>query len=170
MKTAEFLDLLVRFAERPMPAHTGIGRHVYLWHGEVERLIAAVPGAAMRRLDLHDLAAELPQAPRAVDAARRVLLQAIRSRLAGLAVAERQHIVVVTGCDLLSRYGAALAPFFEIASDRTAVVFAVSPAETQFQPTAPLPDYVSLDARAPFNHLHSILGERAVIDSIEELP
>lgn len=169
MRPAEFLDLLVRFAERPAPAPAG-RRHAYLWHGEVDRLTVALRGSAVRRLDLHALAAALPQAPRAVDAARRVLLQALRSELAGLTAPERQAILVVTGCDLLSRYNVALTPFFEIASDRTAVVFAISPAETQFQPNTPLPEYVSLDPRAPFNHVHSILGEGMVVDSIEELP
>jgi hypothetical protein len=168
MSPAEFLDLLVRFAERPIPALAG--RHVYLWHGDAERLVAALPGSAVRRLDLHALAAALPQAPRSAEAARRLLIQALRSQLGGLYALDRQQILVVTGCDLLSRYGVALTPFFEVASERLAIVLAIVPDETRFQPAEPLPDYVSLDARAPFNYLRAILGDGVTIGSVEELP
>ena len=166
MNQEEFLDLLRRFAERPMPALEG--RHVYLWHGDVALLRRALPGHTVRTLDLHALAANLPQSPSSMDGARRVLLRAIRLQIVDLLSSDRQQVLVVTGCDLLSRYRVPLGSFFEIASERTAVVFAVSPDETYFQLTEPLPEYVSLNPRAPLDYLRGALGEGAVITTIEE--
>ena len=60
MNQEEFLDLLRRFAERPMPALAG--RHVYLWHGDVDPLRRALPGHTLRTLDLYALAASLSKA------------------------------------------------------------------------------------------------------------
>jgi hypothetical protein len=166
MNQGEFLALLSRFAERPMPALAG--RHVYLWHGPVDLLRRTLPGHTLQPLDLHALAAGLSQAPRSVDGARRLLLRAIRPRLAGLLPPDRQQVVVVTGCDLLSRYRVPLGPFFEIASERTAVVFVVPPEETRFQPAEPLPEYVSLNSHAPLDYLRGALGEGASIATVEE--
>jgi len=98
-----------------------------------------------------------------MDGARRVLLRAIRLQIADLLSSDRQQVLVVIGCDLLSRYRVALGSFFEIASEHTAVVFAVSPAETDFQPTEPLPEYVSLNPHAPLDYLRTALGEGNVI-------
>jgi hypothetical protein len=162
----EFLDLLCRFAERPMPALGG--RHVYLWHGDVDPLGRALPGHTVRTLDLHALAASLSQAPSSMDGARRMLLRTIRPQIADLLSSDRQQVLVVTGCDLLRRYRVPLGSFFEIASEHTAVVFAVSPAETYFQPTEPLPEYVSLNPHAPLDYLRGALGEGAVIATVEE--
>ncbi len=166
MNQEEFLDLLRRFAERPMPALGG--RHVYLWHGDVAFLRRALPGHTVRVLDLHALAASLSQSPGSIDGARRVLLRAIRSQIADLPSSDHQQVLVVTGCDLLSRYRVPLGSFFEIVSECTAVVFAVSPAETYFQLTEPLPEYVSLNPHAPLDYLRGALGEGAVIATAEE--
>jgi hypothetical protein len=166
MNQGEFLDLLHRFAERPVPA---LGeRHVYLWHGDVAPLRRALPDHTLRTLDLHTLAATLSRSPSSLDGARRVLLQAIRSQIADLHSSDRQQILVVTGCDLLSRYRVPLGSFFEIASERTVVIFAIPPDETYLQFTEPLPEYVSLNPRAPFDYLRGALGERAVIATSEE--
>ena len=78
-------------------------------------------------------------------------------------------VLVVTGCDLLSRYRVPLGPFFEIASEQVMIVLVVSPAEIRFRPAEPIPDYVSLDADAPFDYLRSAVGEEAVINTVEEL-
>lgn len=168
MTSDEFLDLLSRFAERPMPAL--VGRHVYLWHGSVDYLTAALSGSIVRTLDLHTLAATLSQSPRSIDAARRLLLQALRLHFADWRTPNHQQVLVVTGCDLLSRYRVPLGPFFEIASEHTAVVLTIPPLETHFQPAEPLPDYVLLDSHAPFDYLREALGEGAVINTVEELP
>ena len=166
MNQEEFLDLLSRFAERPLPAPWV--RHVYLWSGEADPLWRALPGSAIQNLDLHTLATSLSQAPSSMDGARRALLRAIRSQLDTLLSSSRQQVLVVTGCDLLSRYKVPLGAFFQVASERTAVVFVVSPAETFFRPPEPLPAYVSLNPRAPFDYLHRALGEEAVIVTVEE--
>lgn len=167
MTRDEFLDLLSRFAERPLPALTG--RHLYLWHGSVEHLRAVVPGNVAQTLDLHTLAATMPHAPRSIDAARRLLRDALRSQLAELPTLDRQQVLVVTGCDLLSRYRVSLRPLFEIASEQVMVVLVVSPDETHFRPAEPIPDYVSLDPDAPFDYLKGVVGEKAVINTAEEL-
>jgi len=166
MNEEGFLDLLSRFAERPMPALTG--RHVYLWHGHVKPLTGVLPGKVSRVLDLHALAAALPQAPQSIDRARRMLLQAVRSEITDLLSSDRQHVLIVTGCDLLSRYRVPLGSFFEVASEHTAVVLTYPPAETHFQPSAPLPEYVSWNPRAPLDYLSKALDRGAVIDTVEE--
>lgn len=166
MNQEEFLDLLSRFAERPMPALAG--RHVYLWHGYLDPLTRALPGKVSRILDLHALAAALPQAPRSIDRARRMLLQAVRLQIADLLSSDRQRVLVVAGCDLLSRYRVPLGSFFEIASEHTAVVLTLPAAETRFQPSAPLPEYVSWNPHAPLDYLCKALDTGAVIDTVEE--
>lgn len=161
MNQAAFLDMLSRFAKRPLPAL--VGRHVYLWHGDADSLTNALPDDVIQRLDLHRLTAESPQAPRSIDAAQRVLLQAIRSQITDMLSFDRQQVLLVSGCDLLSRYQLSLGSFFEIASEYTAVVFAIPAAETHFQPIEPLPEYVSLDPHAPLDYLRRALGEENVI-------
>jgi hypothetical protein len=167
MTCDEFLDLLSRFAERPLPALTG--RHLYLWHGSKEYLTSALRGNVALTLDLHDLAAKLPRSPRSIDAARRLLRDTLRSQLADLLMLDRQQVLVVIGCDLLSRYRVPLGPFFEIASEQMMVVLVVSSAETHFRPAEPIPDYVLLDPDAPFEYLRTAMGEEAVINPAEEL-
>ncbi len=168
MTRDEFLDLLSRFAERPLPALAG--RHVYLWHGDAQGLTTVLAPSLLRILDLHTLAATLPQSPRSNHTARRRLQTALRSYLADLGTLSHQQVLVVTGCDLLSRYQVPLGPFFEIASEQLMVVLVIPPSETYFRPSEPLPEYVVLDARAPFHYLCAALGERSVINTVEELP
>ena len=167
MNQAEFLDMLSRFAERPMPSLTG--RHVYLWHGPLDPLTKALPGHVSRSLDLHGLAAALPQAPHSIDGARRLLQQSIRDRLTDLTSEEHQQVLIVTGCDLLSRYRVPMGSFFEIASELTAVVLTLTPAETRFRPSVPLPEFVSWKPSAPLDYLCKALDKGAVIDTVEEL-
>ena len=166
MNQDEFLELLSRFAERPVPALSG--RHVYLWQGHPPSLTKGLPGNVSRILEIHTLASSLSQAPGSIDAARRLLLQAIRAELAEVASKQRQQILVVTGCDLLSRYRVPLGPFFEIASEHVAIVLTLSPAETSFQPSTPLPEYISWSPRAPLDYLCGVLDKGAVIDTVEE--
>ena len=137
MNPSEFLALTARFAERPFPAQ--VGRHVYLWHGKTEALLVAIPGTALCTLDVHRLAAGLSRAPRSLDAARRLLRRTLRSRLQELVSPHGQQVLVVTGCDLLSRYRVPPALFFEWASERTMIVLILSPDESCFEPPVPLP-------------------------------
>ena len=164
MNQEEFLDLIRRFAARPLPAPAG--RHVYLWHGETSSLMRAVPGHAARTLDLNVLAAGLPEAPMSTDGARRVLLRAIRDKVGDLVFSEQQQVLIVTGCDLLSRYRVPLGSFFEVSSERTAVVLVVPPVETRFRPAEPLPEYVSLTPHAHLDYLRAALGEGAIIATV----
>ena len=128
-----------------------------------------MPGNVARTLDLHALAATLSGSPRSADAARRLQRDALRSQLADLPTLDRQQVLVVTGCDLLSRYRVPLGPFFEIASEHLMVVLLVSPTETRFRPAEPIPGYVSLDPDAPFDYLRTAVGAEAVINTVEVL-
>jgi hypothetical protein len=156
MRRDKFSELVTRFAERPMPALQG--RHVYLWEGEVSSLQALMPPSIRTPLDLHRLAAALPSAPRAEDEARRRLRAAILDHLHRDRAEEGQHILVVTGCDLLSRYRVPLAPFLEVVSERLMVVFAVAPRETHFAPITPLPSYVHMTPAAARDYLRAQLA------------
>ena len=167
MNSDAFFTLLSHFAERPLPAR--VGRHVYLWLGSTESLKHTIPSHVLRVLDLHQLAAGLSGAPRSVDAARRLINRALRSQLDDLISLCRQQVLVVTGCDVLSRYQAPLIPFFEIASEHVMVVFTVRPAETHAQPIDPLPDYVSWNPGAPLEFMRSAISKEAVISHMEEL-
>ena len=167
MTAEEFLGLVGRFAGRPMPAVHG--RHVYLWHGDMDRLVNAAPADVCRALDLHSLAATLLKAPRALDEARQLLRRAIQQQLDAWRHAPHQQVIVVTGCDLLCRYQVALAPFFAAASECVMVVMVVSSAETAFQPAEPLPEYVALNPRAALDYLRAALDQpEAVINPDQE--
>jgi hypothetical protein len=166
MKRDEFTQILQHFAQRPMPALRG--RHVYLWHGELDSLRAILPGGLDTWLDLHQLAVDLPRAPRSRDEAGRLLRQAIQSGLDGLVPAQPQQVVMVTGCDLLSRYQVPISPFFERASDSFMVIFIVPSAETRFDPTVPVPRYVSLKPEAPFDYVQAQIANAGVVVIGEE--
>ena len=168
MTKDELFDLIQRFAQRPLPAVAG--RHVYLWHGELPKLKMAAPAQVWAQLDLHPLAAALPHAPRASDEAARLLRQAISARLDELIQPERQQIIVITGCDLLSRYQVPLQPLFERASESCLLILVVSPDETHFHPAAILPEYVSFHPDAPFKYLREVVWENAVIDTVQSAP
>lgn len=168
MNRDEYLDLLSRFSGRALPAQ--VGRHVYLWHGSTSSLTAAIPGSVGRCLDLHKLAAALTHTPRSIDAARTLLSRAIRLQLDDLISPHGQQVVVVTGCDLLSRYRVRLPLFFERASEQVMIVFVVPSDESRFQPSVPLPGYVALDPGAPLEYLADALDRRAMIDNTEEFP
>lgn len=165
MTKDEFFKLISRFAQTPLPAVNG--RHVYLWHGSLEGLKRNIPTETLGSVDLHHLAAMLPRAPRARDEARRLLDQAIQTTLTEQLKFDHQQIFVVTGCDLLPRYEVPLNSFFEIASETHLVILVVSLIETNFQPSHPLPSYVTLDPTIPFNYLQAMMGATATIGDSE---
>jgi hypothetical protein len=167
MTQDELLDLISRFSQRPLPALGG--RHVYLWHGSWEGLKGAIPTQVVAHLDLHRLAATLERAPRARDEASRLLRRAVQKELNERLTSDSQQILVVTGCDLLSRYQVSINPFFQVASEKHMVILIVSPAETYFQPSEPLPDYVTLDASAPFDYLQAAVGPEATVNVTEDV-
>lgn len=165
MTKIELFNLISRFIQRPLPAVNG--RHVYLWHGSPEELKRKVPAEALVLIDLHHLAATLSRAPRRRDEARRLLGQAIQTILTEKLTFDHQQIFVVTGCDLLSRYEVPLSPFFELTSERHMFIFIVPLAETNFQPSLPLPSYVMLDPTKPFKDLQAMVGGAATISDAE---
>jgi hypothetical protein len=167
MTQTEFLNLVSRFANRPLPALNG--RHIYLWHGQLNRLEAAIPpGLSTTRINLHHLVSTLPRTPRAHDEARRLLARTIQQNLPERLISNNQQIYIITGCDLLSRYQLSLQSFFQLASETQMVILVVPLSETQFQPVVPLPGYVELDAAAPFEYLQTALGSRATITMDED--
>ena len=162
MRREKFSEMVKHFAERRLPALQG--RHIYLWEGELGSLQALVPLSVRETLDLHELAAAVPRAPRAEDEARRLLRGAILSRLDDECTTEQQRIVLVTGCDLLSRYRVPVAPFLEVVSERFMVVFAVAPRETNFAPVGPLPSYVHMTPAAPRDYMRAqVAGTGSVV-------
>lgn len=161
MRREKFTEIVKHFAERRLPAQQG--RHIYLWEGELASLQALVPGRVCKSLDLHELAAALPRAPRVEDEARRLLRRAILGRLEHEYTTEQQRIVVVTGCDVLSRYRVPLAPFLEVVSERFMVVFAVAPRETNFAPIRPLPSYVHMTPAAPRDYMRAQLAGTGLV-------
>lgn len=156
MRREKFTEIVKHFAERPLPALQG--RHVYLWQGEMASLQRLIPPSGFTSLHLHELAAELPRTPRAEDEGRRLLRGAILGRLDEERAKQGQRILVVTGCDLLSRYRVPIAPFLEVVSESFMVIFAVAPRETDFAPIGPLPSYVHMTPAAPRDYMRAQLA------------
>lgn len=123
----------------------------------------AVPTGLLVSLDLHCLAATLSRAPRTRDEGGRLLRRAIQTKLDEQLASDSQQVFVVTGCDLFSRYQVSLNPFFQLASEKRMIILVVPVAETNFQPSSPLPGYVVLDAAASFDYLHAAVGSTATI-------
>jgi hypothetical protein len=162
MNTMEFAALLAQLAQRPVPPI--VGRHVYLWHGDLVDL-RRLPAAGLAvELDLYTLAAGLPRMPFALDEARRLLQAGIASWLGEHAPGPGIHqVVVVTGNSLLQRYRVTLDAFFQASTEARLVVFVVSRRETDFKPVHPMPAYVELEPSATFEFLRSKLGDHALI-------
>ena len=168
MTKAELLDLVSRFADRPVPA-LATGRHVYLWHGQLNYLKAALPtDLSISPIDLHQLTVALARTPRADNEAQRLLRQVIQQEINTYLTSNSQQIFVVTGCDLLSRYRVSLNPFFEIASEKRMIIFVVSSSETRFQPPPSLPTYIELNPAVPFEYLQTFIGLAATISADED--
>lgn len=163
MTKDELFNLIQRFSSRPIPATAG--RHVYLWHGDLNGLRAIIPPGILQSLDLHRLVANLAHTPRPKDEAARLIQNIIRDEL-DKTISIGQQIVVVTGCDLLSRYVVPLKAFFQIASETTMIILALSATETNFKPNFVLPDYISFNPAASFTYLKEILGESATIEGL----
>lgn len=162
MQTDQFNDLLANFTRRPVPPVTG--RHVYVWHGELAALKAALPGGLAVELDLYALAATLSRTPYALDEARRVLLAAVQAWLRDyMPAAGQRQVIVVTGCTLLARYRLSLESFFQASGDARMIVFVVTPTETDFNPVRPLPPYVTVQPAATLDYLRATVGEPAIV-------
>jgi hypothetical protein len=162
MTRDEFLQLIARFAKRPIPSTEG--RHVYVWQSTAEELDAKTLRGLVATLDLHKLCHALERTPSTTEAARRVLTDAIGKWLSQELVRDdRQRVLAVTGCDLLMRYRVSLSPFVQLASENRLVAFVVPADESRYKPNQSLPPYVRLQPNATLSYLKSHLGESAVI-------
>lgn len=157
-----FVQLLARFAKRPIPSTEG--RHVYVWLGSLDDLTASAPRGLVQVLDLHDLCRTLERTPNTTEAARTVLKNAISGWLEReFPKDERQRVLAVTGCDLLMRYQVPLSQFVQLASESKLIALIVSPDDRAYKPLKPLPAYVHLQTDATLSYLKSHLAENAVI-------
>jgi len=161
MTRDDLFSLIQRFSQGPLPALDK--RHVYVWHGEPEVLHDAIPAAVLVEINLHQLAATIDRAPRAQDEAMRLLRAALERLLKSNRRADRQQVFFISGCDLLSRYRVPAKSLYALASEQHMIILAVSPAETRFQPSSHLPDYVSLNTSATLDYLRSLIGEAATV-------
>ena len=162
MNEDELFGLIQQFTERPVPSTDG--RHVYLWHGDLEILRKRIPQKIIGLLDLHQIVAELPRTPNSQDEAARLLRKVIQKKLYQFGQTNLQQISLIVGCDLLSRYKVPLTDFFALASETQMFIFVVLPEETHFRPTSPLPDYISLNPLSTLNYLRGAFGETNTID------
>lgn len=146
----------------PVVATAG-GRHLYLWYGDPKRLEEMIPPALLQRLDLYALTSSLPRAPYAADEARRLLRDLIEQELRARAMPDACQVLVVSGCNLLARYGVPLQPFYAFVSDSRVVVLAVAREESEFLLPQRLPDFVRLAPTETFVALSRAVGERNVV-------
>ncbi len=165
MNKCDLFSLTKQFAERPVPAT--IGRHIYLWHGDLGPLRTKLPQKIVHLFDLHSLVSDLPRTPYSQDEGSRLLRKAIQNYLFNYEAYDSQHIILITGCDLLSRYKVPITDFFSLASEALMFIFIVVSGETNFKPTSSLPDYVSLNPSSTYNYLRATIGEAATINQSE---
>jgi hypothetical protein len=166
MSYNDFVDLIAAFCKRPTVSTEG--RHVYLWHGDLNKLKTIIPVRCHSVLDLYQLAKSLERTPRANDEARRLLNKVLKEKLSDALVENRQHVLIVIGCDLLSRYSIPLKMFFEVSSETVMVIFVVSNLESKFKPNEVLPDYISLNPTSTLAYIKDVLGENATIEASME--
>jgi hypothetical protein len=165
---SHFVELITTFCKGPTVSTEG--RHVYLWHGELGKLKSVIPARSQSILDLHHLAKSLERTPRATEEAGKLLRKALKEKLSDALTEDQQQVVIVLGCDLLSRYSIPLKMFFEVASETVMVIFVVSNLESAFRPNEVLPDYINLNSIATLAYIKDVLGETATIEnSVETL-
>lgn len=160
MTQSEFAKLLKRFAANPVTST--IGRHVYLWHGEEDRLHGMCSSGVLDTLDLHILAAAATRTPFDQAEASQILQRLIDGWLNKNLNQARQHIVFVTGCDLLARYRTPLTSLFQWSSDTVMFVLIVNNLQTH-SPAVQMPDYVTFQPLGTFTYLKEIVNEYAII-------
>lgn len=162
MTPDDLRQIFDRLAGGPVVATTGV-RHLYLWYGDPKRLEEMIPPALLQRLDLYALTSRLPRTPYAVDEARWLLRDGIEQELRTRATSDARQVLVVSGCNLLARYGVPLQPFYAFVSESRAVVLVVPRSETEFTPSLRLPDFVRLAPAETFVALSRAVGERNVV-------
>ena len=160
MSPDEFARLLKRFALNPAISTTG--RHVYLWHGEENSLRGMFTSAAADSLDLHTLVASAARTPFDQSESSRIIQRLMEAWVEIYLAQARQHIVLVTGCDLLARYRVPLTTLFQWASDTVMFILVVQNTQTRSL-AGQMPEYVSFQPQATFTYLKEIVSETAII-------
>ena len=161
MRRIEFINLLKEFARRPVPVS---GRHIYLWLETKELLLSEAPPSLAVHLDLHELCQHLEIFPSSDTAARETLEKAITVWLAQEFHRDgRQHMLIVSGGDLLARYQMALSAFVRATDETRLIVLACPAKDTQYRPVSPLPTHVLFQPEATEVYIRSLLPEGATI-------
>jgi len=169
VKSQELKQLGIQLARGPVP-----GRHVYLWYGSPSALLPLLPKGLVESLDITRLMACEERLPTASREARRRIDKALRAKLQGvalqLAMQNRRQILVVTGTELLARYGVGLVPFYdEYVSDKTMVIFLAHRATDSSPVLENLPGFVRLLPDTTYRYVLSLLeSEDAVVSEEEE--
>lgn len=160
MKRDDFGELVDSFRIRPvMPA--GGQRHVYLWHGDLPALQPLLARANVLNLGLHELTRSMARKPTDVNAARRVLEDAVMGWFHNHQARENERqLIVVTGCDLVMRYQVSLGAFMQYVADSRMIVLVVPPYR---EPSAPLPGYVDFSATSIFGYLKRFVADSCIV-------
>jgi len=156
MNPAEFADFVAAFLKAPSPY-----RHLYLWYGEADTLMAQLPPGKTQSLDLFTLAATLESRPLAQSEAQEALSDVLRASVRAWAQrdADARPILVVTGCEVLACYRVSLNPFYEALTGQVMVVLVSSARDAAYRPTESLPNYVICNPGATFTYLSTLVED-----------
>ena len=162
MKRSEFLDLVTRFSERPIPAT--INRHIYLWLGEMDDLLVKSPGGFFKKLDLHVLCQNISKTPYGDKAAGRELTNTVDVWLSNnFAPAHNQRALLVNGLDLIYRYRLPISTFMRLANENCMIVLLLSALDVNFRIGKPLPDYIQFAPDAILKYVGTEISQEAII-------
>lgn len=162
MKPSDFLELVHRFSEKPIPAT--IYRHTYIWIGEEDDLLSKSPPGFIKTLNLHTLCNGLSKTPFGEKAAGRQLSEAVEDWLSKeFPPSHNQRCLMVTGLDLFYRYSLPMGIFIRLANENCMVVFYLSPLDVDFSPIKPLPSFISFSPRAICKYVTTEIPEEAIV-------
>lgn len=167
MRLDRFRTILETFLRAPQPY-----RNLYVWHGEVEGtdgLRSLLPSDQMQSLDLFQMTGGLSHHPFARDEVSELLRDALRARLRDWYTDDvsTQSVLVVTGCELLARYGVGLQPFYEALTDRGMIILVCSAADAAYDPAGRLPVYVRCEPGATLAYLSRLVEDDHVVEAVE---
>lgn len=168
MKTERLRQLSLELASGPLP-----GRHVYLWYGSSKALLLLLPAGLVKSLDVTRLMACEERPPTASGEARRRIERALRLKLqelaSQLAINNGRQILVVSGTELLARYGIGIVSFYEeYVSDRTIVIFIAHRVTDNSPVLENLPGFVRLLPDTTYRYVLSLLESEDTVVSEEE--
>lgn len=162
MKRGEFLELIARFVEKPIPAT--FARHIYLWIGGVEDLLVESPTGFIKTLDLHFLCKGLTKTPFGDKAAGRELSDAIDGwLLREFPQSQSQRALLITGLDLVYRYRLSMSAFVRLANENTLIILSMPSIDAHFHPIKPLPGYIQFSPDAILEYAASEIPEEAIV-------